>query len=259
VENFVKRTRAQVHRQLEPAAWPGKGLSPVNIILVVLILLATALAVIETEPELHGRYGRAFQAMELFFGIAFLLEYLARFWAVAENRGQGSAFARRLRFMVSPSALLDLAVVVSSLIPIMGLNAAALRLVRLLRIARLAKLGRMSSALRHLSAAVWSRRYELGLTLAIACVVLLIGATALHWVEGDIQPDKFGSIPRAMWWAVVTLTTIGYGDVYPITVAGKIAASLLATAGVGLIALPAGIMAGAMSDVMQRSRNQKGD
>lgn len=81
--------------------------------------------------------------------------------------------------------------------------------------------------------------------------MLIFGATMLYWLEGDIQPDRFGSIPRALWWAVTTLTTIGYGDAYPVTPAGKIAATLLAIAGVGLIALPAGIMAGAMHEVMR--------
>jgi voltage-gated potassium channel len=250
--------RARVYRQLEPRAWPRAGLSPVNTLLVALILLATASAIIETEPEAYRNYGRVFEAAELSFGILFLIEYLARLWSVAEDRADRSAFSRRLRFIISPAALIDLVVIVSSLVPMIGLNAAALRLVRLLRIARLAKLGRLSSALRHLSAAIWSRRYELGLTFAIACGVLLIGATALHWLEGDLQPDKFGSIPRAMWWATVTLTTIGYGDVYPITAAGKVAASFLAIAGVGLIALPAGIMGGAMHDAMQR-RSGEGD
>lgn len=253
----IKRVRAQVYRQLEPSAWPHAGLSPVNKVLVALILLATASAIVETEPEAYTRYGRAFDAAELSFGILFLVEYLARFWSVAEDRAGRSPFFRRLRFIASPSALIDLVVIVSSLIPVIGLNAAALRLVRLARIARLAKLGRFSSALRDLSAAVRSRRYEFGLTLAIACGVLLIGATALHWLEGDLQPDKFGSIPRAMWWAVVTLTTIGYGDVYPITALGKVAASLLAIAGVGLIALPAGIMAGAMHDAVRGSRDMR--
>lgn len=249
----LKRARAQVHRQLEPRVWPKSGLSPVNKILVALILLATASAIIATEPMVYRRYGRAFEAAELAFGILFLIEYLARFWSVAEDRGDGSALVRRLRFVASPSALIDLVVVVSSLVPMLGLNVAVLRLVRLLRIARLAKLGRMSSALRHLNAALWSRRYELGLTLAIACGVMLVGATALNLLEGHVQPDKFGSIPRALWWAVITLTTIGYGDVYPITVGGKIVASLLAVAGIGLIALPAGIMASAMNDAMQRA------
>lgn len=245
--------RAEVHRQLDPRAWHGKGLSPVNKIIVLLILVATAAAIVETEPEIYGRYGRWLEAAELAFGIIFLVEYLARLWSIAEDRGDGSAWARRVRFIASPAALIDLLVVVASLMPTVGVNAAMLRLVRLLRIARLAKLGRMSRALRLISSAIWSRRYELGLTLALACGVLLVGASALHWLEGDLQPDKFGSIPSALWWAVVTLTTIGYGDVYPLTAAGKFVASLLALAGIGLIALPAGIMAGAMQDVVRRA------
>jgi voltage-gated potassium channel len=251
--------RSRTHRQLEPKAWTKSGLSPANKIIVLLILVATGVAIIETEPAVYGRYGREFEAAELLFGIAFLVEYLARLWSVAEDRGAGSTTARRLRFALSPAALLDLVVVLSSLVPMFGLNAAALRLIRLARIARLAKLGRMSSALRRLTLAVWLRRYELALTLALAIGVLILGATALYWIEGGLQPDKFGSIPRALWWAVVTLTTIGYGDVYPITAAGKVAASLLAVAGIGLIALPAGIMAGAMQEAMQRSSDKKSD
>lgn len=244
--------RSRVHRQLEPRAWTAGGLSPVNKLIVMLILLATAAAIVETEPEVYTRYGPVFDGVELLFGLLFLVEYVARLWSIAEDRGESSAFARRVRFVFSPSALIDLAVVSVTLVPFIPINPAMLRLVRLLRIARLAKLGRMSSALRHLSGAIWLRRYELGLTLMLAAGVLIIGASALYWLEGELQPDKFGSIPRALWWAVITLTTIGYGDVYPITPGGKIAASLLAIAGVGLIALPAGIMAGAMHEAMRR-------
>lgn len=253
--------RRRVHRQLDPAAWTGGGLSPVNAWLVLLILLATGLAIVETEPELYGRYGGWLDAAELFFGILFLGEYAARLWSIAEDKGEGSALARRLRFIASPAAIIDLVVVVATLVPFVGLNPAMLRLVRLLRIARLAKLGRMSLAVRRVNSALWLRRYELGLTLALAVAVLIVGATALYWLEGELQPDKFGSIPRSLWWAVVTLTTIGYGDVYPISVGGKVAASFLAIAGVGLIALPAGIMAGAMQEAMRRepgAREQEG-
>ena len=226
-------------------------MSPVNKWIVLLILLATAAAIVETEPEVYTRYGKWFDGLELLFGILFLVEYVARLWSIAEDRGEGSSLARRIRFVFSPSALLDLVVVAVTLIPFIPLNPAMLRLVRLLRIARLAKLGRMSTALGHLTGAIWLRRYELGLTLALAAGVLIIGATALYWLEGELQPDKFGSIPRSLWWAVVTLTTIGYGDAYPISVGGKMAAALLAFAGVGLIALPAGIMANAMQEAMR--------
>jgi voltage-gated potassium channel len=248
VKQALERGRASIHRQLEPRAWPGAGLSPVNKLIVLLVLLATAAAILETEPTIYDRYPIAFDGLEIVFGIVFLTEYLARFWSVAEDRGSGSVLARRLRFVRSPSALLDLAVILAAFLPMVGLNGAMLRLVRLVRIARLAKLGRMSLALQNLTTAIWLRRYELGITLALAAGMLIFGATTLYLLEGDVQPDRFGSIPRALWWAVTTLTTIGYGDAYPITPAGKIAATLLAIAGVGLIALPAGIMAGAMHE-----------
>jgi hypothetical protein len=116
----------------------------------------------------------------------------------------------------------------------------------------LAKLGRMSTALRNLSLAITSRRYEFFVTMGLALCLLLFGATALYWIEGPLQPDKFGSIPRALWWSVITLTTIGYGDVYPRIPAGKFVAGLFAIAGVGVIALPTGILAAAFSDAVQR-------
>jgi voltage-gated potassium channel len=247
----LERGRARVHRQLDPQAWGKPGLSPVNKLVVLLILLGTSVAIVETEPEIYSSNRDGFEALELFFGTAFLIEYLARLWSVAENRGSDSALSRRLRFVATPSALIDLLVIAAAFIPAVGVNPAMLRLVRLARIARLAKLGRMSSALRRLTRALWLRRYELGLTLVLAVALLILAATALYWLEGDIQPAKFGSIPRALWWAVTTLTTIGYGDVYPLTAAGKMVAALLAMASLGLVALPAGIMAAAMQEVLR--------
>src|SRR5690606_28477353 len=98
--------------------------------------------------------------------------------------------------------------------------------------------------------------YELCFTVAIALVLIVLGASAMWAAEGALQPEKFGSIPRAMWWAAVTLTTIGYGDVYPVTALGKLIAVAVALAGIGLIAMPAGILAAAFSDALQRSRGE---
>ena len=89
---------------------------------------------------------------------------------------------------------------------------------------------------------------------SIAGIVLLVASTLMYWAEAGAQPDKFGSIPRAMWWCIVTLTTVGYGDVYPVTLLGKSLAGLVAIAGIGLIAMPTGILAAAFSDVVQRRR-----
>lgn len=248
--SFGASTKGWLYRQLEPSAWPRKGLSPTNILIVSVILMGTLAAILQTEPLVLKGRERLFSMLEVSFGIFFAMEYLARFWVASERPGPSST-AKRLRFMFSFSGLLDLAIIIATFAPFITVNLIVLRLVRLLRIVRLAKLGRMSAAIRRLSNAVASRKYELLFTMGLAVTVLVFGATALHIIEGDLQPDKFGSIPRAMWWSVVTLTTIGYGDVYPITVLGKIFAAVVAVAGIGLIAMPTGILASAFSEAVK--------
>jgi voltage-gated potassium channel len=114
----------------------------------------------------------------------------------------------------------------------------------------------MSSAWRHIGEAISSRRSELFLSLFAGIGLMVFSATLLYLAEGDAQPDKFGSIPRALWWAVATLTTIGYGDIYPVTPIGKLLASVTAVTSIGLIALPTGILAAAFSDAMARHRDR---
>jgi voltage-gated potassium channel len=247
--------RRKLHDQLDPAS--RAGLSPLNTLICVAILLATASAVLETEPLLSGGREQLFRATEIGFGLFFAAEYLARLWVAAEADEPGPAWRRRLRFALSPGGLIDLLVVATTFAPMLTANAQMLRLLRLVRIIRLAKLGRMSAAMRHLGEAMASRRMELALTAGLGVGLMLAGATLLYWIEGEVQPDKFGSIPRALWWAVITLTTTGYGDVYPVTPAGKVVAALVAISGIGVIALPAGIFAAAFSDAVQRAREKR--
>ena len=246
--------RRRVHVQLDPRAWPKRGLSPVNKLLASVILVGTAAVILDTEPELADRYGALFLGVELGIGVVFAVEYVARVWAAAECASDRPDWLKRVRFAVSKSGLIDLLVIVATLAPFLGSEAIALRLLRLMRLLQLAKLGRMSAAMRHLVGAVASRRDELALTILLALCLMTAGATALFWLEGEAQPDKFGSIPRALWWAVITLTTIGYGDVFPITPLGKIVAAIVAFTGIGLIAMPTGILAAAFSDAVQRNR-----
>lgn len=248
--------RQRVHVHLDPEAWPLAGLSPLNILLSVAILLATAAAILETEPAIVSLSPTLFGGLEIGFGALFLLEYVARLWTAAERPG-GTPAGNRLRFVRSPAGLIDLAVIAATVLPFSGTTLMPLRLVRLLRIVRLAKLGRTSTAFIHILRAVSARREELTLTAGFAIVLLIVGATMLHWLEADVQPEAFGSIPRALWWAVVTLTTIGYGDVYPVTVAGKLAASVIAFAGIGLIAMPTGILAAAFSESYRSDVNAR--
>lgn len=245
--------RARLYRQLDPKARPRQGLSRLNIALVLLILLAVALAILETEPTLTDDYGRLFAQLELAFGAVFIAEYLARLWVCVEDPEFGPGWRGRLKFVVSPTAIIDLLAAVSSFTPA-GQGMLLLRAWRLMRILRLAKLGRMSRAWAHITQAVHSRRAELLLSLYAGLVVMVVSSTLLYFIEGAIQPDKFGSIPRALWWSVATLTTIGYGDVFPVTPLGRILAAITALTSIGVIAMPTGILAAAFSDAIQRHR-----
>lgn len=247
--------RAKVWLQLEPRAWPRRGLSPVNRLLFVAILGATTAAMLRTEPTLAAGREGLFDAMDMMFAAIFTLEYLARVWSCTERPEYAGRWGWA-RFMLTPGALIDAAVVVVSLAPMISANLFALRLLRLFSIVRFAKLGRLSVAMRHMVDAVAERRHELALTALFAFGLIVFGATAMWAAEGNIQPQAFGSIPRAMWWAAVTLTTIGYGDAVPVTLIGKFIAIVIAIAGIGLIAMPAGILAAAFSDALRRQRAQ---
>jgi voltage-gated potassium channel len=256
--NFGAKFRRILFQQIEPTAWPYRGLSQLNWLLVVAILLATVSAILETEPVLVRYHAADFRVAEQLFGVVFVTEYIARFWTSAERPSQLPVWRKRAGFVFSLPGMIDLLVIVATFSTLVVGNVAALRLLRLLRILRLAKLGRMSLAMRRLQQAVVSRRYELGLTMGLAFGLLILGASTLYFIEGELQPDKFGSIPRALWWAVITMTTIGYGDVYPITALGKIVAAFVAIAGIGLIAMPTGILAAAFSDAMQKEHEIEG-
>lgn len=249
--------RARLYGQLEPAAWRDQGLSPLNRLLVLVIVAASLLAILETEPTLLARDAQVFTHLERALGVIFAAEYLARLWCAPERAPDLPAWRSRLGFMLSWAGLADLAVAAASFTPLVGPSLVLLRWIRIARILRLAKLGRMSLALRHMREAVASRAEELVLSLGFGAVLMVGSATALYLVEGPVQPDKFGSIPRALWWSVATLTTIGYGDVYPVTAAGKVLAGLTAILSIGLVAMPTGILAAAFSDGLQSHREAR--
>jgi voltage-gated potassium channel len=251
--------RRRLYLELEPAARTRKGLSPLNLVLAWLIVASVAGAVLETEPAITRGREAIFGVLELVFTAVFAVEYLARLWIAVENPRCGGGWQGRLRYALTPAALTDLAVVVVSVVGAFGAPAFLLRLVRLARILRLAKLGRMSSAWNLFAEAIASRRYELLLTTGIAGVVVLVSSTVLYLVEGEAQPAQFGSVPRAMWWSIVTLTTIGYGDVYPSTVLGRIFAGATAVMAIGIIAAPTGILAAAFSEAVRRRRESEGE
>lgn len=252
----LRSIRRKFYDQLEPAAWPGKGFSPVNLALMVLIVVAVIEAVLDTEPMISSGREELFAEIELGIGIIFLAEYAARLWIAVENPKFAGLRFPRLRYAVTPIAIIDLLAVVPALFAFGGAPSLLLRFFRILRILRLAKLGRMSRAWDDIRDAFHNRRHEFGLVLGLLLLTVLISGSLMYFAEAEAQPDKFGSIPRSLWWAIITMTTIGYGDTYPTTALGRVLGGVIAIAGVMMIALPTGIFAASFSEAMDRRRSR---
>jgi voltage-gated potassium channel len=253
---MLRRLRLRAYSQLEPMAWPRKGLSPTNWLLAILIIVAVADAVFETEPSISRGREAFFDNFEITVASIFLVEYVARLWTVVENPRFAKYRFPRLRYAFTPIAIIDLCAILPAFFAFGGASSLVLRFFRVFRMIRLAKLGRTSRAWLMIREAFYERRYEFGLVLGLVAVAVLLAGSLMYWAEADAQPDKFGSIPRAMWWAVITLTTIGYGDTYPVTLLGKIITAFIAIVGVMLIALPTGLFAASFTEGIQRHRDR---
>jgi len=245
--------RGRLYDALEPAHREA-GLSTLNHFIVAAVLLSVLFVVAESEPAIHDTAPSVFRWVEIGFGVLFLVEYIARLWVAVEDPRYGPGFKGRLRYAITPSALLDLLAVTPLFLHVIGAEAYVIRILRVIRVLRLAKLGRFTVATRALSHAVHARRYELLISFGVAIFILVLSSTLMYIVEGPGQPEVFGSIPRAMWWAIATLTTVGYGDAVPLTLPGRVLGGITAVTGVGLIAMPAGILAAAMSDAIHTRR-----
>lgn len=243
--------RKILYDQLEPTARKGRGLSLTNRLVSILILFAVAVVILETEPLVRGAAPQFFTIAELWLLTIFSAEYIARVYAAGEDP-QFRGLQGRLRYALQVWSIVDLLAIVPFWLTGGTFNSALLRIFKFARLLRVARLGRFSQAWDLLFQSIASRKFELGITAGIAALVLLLSSAVLYVVEGAVQPEAFGSIPRALWWSIATLTTVGYGDVSPVTPIGKIFAGVTAIAGIGLIAMPTGILAAAFSDVIQR-------
>lgn len=239
--------------ELRPDLRADEGLSWFNRILIVLILFGAFIAILETEPNIREHWHSVFMGFEAFLFVLFMVEYVARIYCANLPNLEGKVESR-WRYALSFWSLLDLLVLVSFVLTLGGSTLFIVRMFRLLRILRIARLGRFSSAIDLIVEAISARKFEMFFTFSIALVLMVFGASLLYAIEAENQPELFGSIPRALWWSVATLTTVGYGDAVPMTVLGKMVAGATAVFGVGLVAMPAGILASAFSEAIQKRR-----
>ena len=252
--------KAYVHDWLEPDDGAINFFSGTIILLVIASLLSLALETELLRDDTH--LDRAMLPMIQFINLAvvwiFAAEFALRFWSEGENPAH-KGVAGRLRFLMQPVTLADILAFAPELIAMLlfpDYSSALFPALRAFRLFRLFKLARYVPAFAIVGAAVRRAWAPLMAALCVAAAQLYIAAMMLYLIEGESKPQAFGSIARAMWWAVVTLTTVGYGDVYPETMWGRIAAGLVALAGVGIVAMPTGILASAFAEEF-RERHER--
>ena len=223
-------------------------------ILIVVNLIAVCL---ETIDSLFLEYKTIFVAIELVSVSIFSIEYVLRIWSrpSAPDEYGKTATSKRLGYIFSFTGIIDLLAILPSILPLL-LGGVDLRWLRILRLMRLLKFSHYSSALEDLFSAVQHERRSFAATLYLLILAILISSSLIYVFEQNVQPEHFGSIPDAMWWTVVTLTTVGYGDIVPMTVAGKLVATLTALMGVCVVALLTGIVATGFTNQVSMRRNQ---
>jgi voltage-gated potassium channel len=226
----------------------------VDISIVVLIILNIVALILETVEPIYNLNRRAFDTFENFSLAIFALEYLLRIWSCTTNPHYAHPLTGRLRFFFSPLGLIDLLAILPFFLPFFGIDLRFVRAVRVLRIFRIIKLARYSSALRLLGRVIIDRKEELLSILFVLLILLVISSSLMYFAEHEVQPDVFPSIPTAMWWSIVTLTTVGYGDAFPITALGQTLAAIIAVLGIGMFALPAGILGAGFTEELQKMR-----
>lgn len=215
--------------------WFIMGLIALNVVAVML----------QTVDPLARRFGQFFRWFELLSVTVFSVEYAARIWSSVEGSSFEGSITGRLRYAAQPLLIIDLLAILPFFFARFGLgiDLRILRAARLVRLMRLLKLARYSESMRAFGRVLRKKREELVLAFSANGLLLVMASSLVYYVEHDAQPEKFSSIPVTLWWGVATLTTVGYGDVYPITPLGKFLGAVVAVLGIGLFGLPASILA----------------
>ena len=250
--------KRRVYDTLHGSESGGRAGRVAETLLLSLIALNVVMLALETVHGLHDRYAAVFFAFEAASVAVFTAEYLLRLWSCTVNPRFAGPVLGRLRYALTPMALVDLLAVLPFYLPTSGTDLRVLRALRLMRVFRVAKVWRYSAALHTLGRVFVTKREQLLATLFTAMLLVVVASTLMYYVEHDAQPDRFSSIPAAMWWGIATITTIGYGDVYPVTPWGKALAAVIAVLGIGLFALPTAILGTAFIEELQGRQKDEG-
>lgn len=246
--------RANAYELLEGHSRISIVAKSINLFLILLIITNVIAAIFESDSTYHALYFKEFKIFEIISLSIFCAEYLIRVWCCVEGEEYShlSLGKARLKYLFTPIALIDLIAILPFLIAMFF--SIDLRSLRLIRVLRLLKLTHYFKGFNIFISVIAKELKSITAAMMVMVFLIIIAASLMHAVEGEIQPDTFGSILLSLWWSVVTMTTVGYGDVVPITVTGKIIATVIMLIGVGLVALPAGMLAARFGEELRERK-----
>ena len=251
--------RQRTHQILDISMPHDKIGRVVDAILITLIALNVLAVIFETLPDLSQIWIDIFYWFEIFSVIIFTLEYIFRVWSAVDDDeiDYSRPIIGRLRYMLTPMALIDLFVILPFYLGFFV--SFDLRFLRVLRLLRVFKLTRYSSSMSLLLNVLREEGRPIGAAMFVLMLMIVLTAILTYLAEHQAQPISFGSIPAAMWWAVITMTTVGYGDVVPVTMWGKLMGAAIGILGIGMVALPAGLLSSGFSNELHRRRKEYTD
>jgi voltage-gated potassium channel len=231
-----------------------------DIFIICLIILNVIAVILETEKELHDAYRFYFYVFDRFSLYVFSLEYITRLWVCTVDPKYSHPLWGRLKFAITPLLLVDLIAILPFYLPMIFPDLRFIRSIRLFRLFRAFKFARYSKTLQTFANVIKAKKMELITAMTMVFFLLILSSSVMYYVEHEAQPKAFSSILSSMWWGIATLTTVGYGDMYPITPLGKFIGSIIALLGIGMVALPAGILASGFSNEImeQKEKNDPG-
>jgi len=255
-----RRVRERTYEVLEKAAEGDRLSQAVDVAIIAVILANMAAVVLESFAGLSERYAAWFFAVEVVSVMLFTVELALRLWTCDLLRPGRSWPAAVARFLVSPIGLIDLLAILPFYLPLLiPVDLRVVRVLRLVRFLRLLKLTRYTRSVATMAAVVRERRHELMVAVLLTAILLVVASTLMYYLESKVQPDAFPNIVASLWWAVATLTTIGYGDVFPVTGLGRLLSGIIAVLGIGLVALPTAIISSGFVEALARNKSQADD
>lgn len=250
------RLRKKTFRLLEGDIYESSKSKHLNSLLIALILINVIAVILESDNEISDKYSTQFALFEIFSVFIFSIEYLIRVWSCIEDQRfkHTPPLKTRLHYLISPIAIVDLIAIAPFFISFFVVI--DLRYLRLLRVLRLLKLTHYFKDFNIFLTVLVKELKNIAAAIMVMMFLIIIAASLMYSLESEAQPDVFGNISHSLWWAVVTMTTVGYGDVTPVTTLGKIIATMIMLIGVALVALPTAILAAGFSEELrERKRN----